>query len=168
MNRKNVIATVTLIGIAVIAGTFVTASISAMHAPLYILRMEQASDSMNFLPTAVNDFTYTAEKGYELNLGIGESCNIYGFCGNVSPYSTGDDTCWTCKTCSTQCEQSICVATCSTCSTCPATCPATCSTCSTCPATCPATCEGATCSGATCSNTCLPKRTCFVTSCIEC
>ncbi|MGC1121456.1 MAG: hypothetical protein WBA22_10225 [Candidatus Methanofastidiosia archaeon] len=154
MNRKNVAVALTIIGIVVIAGTSVTASISAMHAPLYILRMEQASNSMNFLPRAVNGFTYTAEKGYELNLGIGESCNINGYCGNLSPYSTGDDTCWTCDTCVTQCEQNTCLATCATCATCPATCPATC--------------EGATCSGATCSSTCLPKRTCFVTSCIEC
>jgi hypothetical protein len=134
MNRKNATIALTIIGIAVIAGTSVTASIPTMHAPLYILRMEQTSNSMNFSPSAVNGFIYTAEKGFELSLGIGENC-INGYCGNANPYATGQVSCvqTECDTCLTYCGQN----------TCQYTCPITCAT-------------------------CLPKRTCFVTLCIDC
>jgi hypothetical protein len=34
---------------------------------LYTYRMEQASSSMNYLPTEMNEILYTAKRGYKLN-----------------------------------------------------------------------------------------------------
>jgi hypothetical protein len=53
--------------------TFATASSLTLNTPLYIVRMEQASSEMNFLPTEVNGFTYTAVKGCELTYDISSS-----------------------------------------------------------------------------------------------
>lgn len=92
---------------------------AASNTPLYTVRMEQASSQMNFLPTERNTFTYSAEKGVELNYDVTEYCSI-------EPLSTHE---WTCvdSTCGgTLC--STCVNTCgSTCKTCPyQTCGSTC------------------------------------------
>ena len=146
-----------------IAVACVTASSWGGSTPLYTIRMEQASSKMNFLPTAMNAFTYTADNGSLLN------CEPAAYCGNCIPLvSGGVNTCETCpghytcyNTCPDTCEPS-CEGTCfePTCSsTCPVTCETctqptceTCETCSTC-VTCPYTCS--TCKGHdTCWDTC--------------
>lgn len=129
---------ITALGIAC-----VTAISQASHTPLYMIRMEQASSKMSFLPTEMNRFTYAAEKGYTLNYGI------TGYCG-VSPLSTGD-------TCDPECELTE-----EGYYTCSNTCPNTCV--STCISTCPSTCDDPTCHTCvgqyTCPETC---NTCFQT-----
>ena len=58
---------IAVIGAALaLAVTCVTASTSLCNTPLYTFRIEQASSKMNFLPTAMNEFTSTTEKGYNL------------------------------------------------------------------------------------------------------
>lgn len=87
-----------------LAVTTATASPLTVKTPLYTVRMEQASNKMNFLPTEMNGFTYTAEKGYTMNYDILEcycaeplivtwqpTCEFYPTC----------DTCETCVTCGT-------------------------------------------------------------------
>lgn len=135
MDKKKM--SVVMIGVVLVAlGVTVTAS-SVSHTPLYTFRMEQVSDKMNFLPTEVNGFTYTSEKGYVLNYGL------TGFCKNVEPLLT------------------VPIITCPI-NTCPDTCPNTCATCSTCQGqpTCPYTCQD-TCDGLTCEGSC--EGTCEVT-----
>ena len=106
------------VAIAFCAVTVVAASPkSRVNAPLYTFRMEQASSKMNFLPTAVNGFVYTAEEGYNFNY------SATGCCGDVKPLDTGDAT----PTCALTCYPTSC--TCwQTCDdpTCPNTCPVTC------------------------------------------
>lgn len=159
MNKKMSLA---VIGAALICAASLSIADSVMaHTPLYIIRMEHASSKMNFLPTTVNQFMYTTEKGYTVE------CNAAGYKSvlplSTSPASTCDPTCndtcedtceWTCyQTCGNTCA-STCPSTCSTCvSTCWHTCP---STCSTCPITCWNTC-GPTCDescGGTCPREC--------------
>ena len=130
---------------AILAVALVTATPLASKTPLYTYRMESASSKMNFLPTTMNSFIYTAEKGYTVYNNL--ECSECG--GGASPLFL------TCNTCDLDlCDETICA-------TCPATCPYTCgggSTCSsTCPATCPATCP-ITCSGETCSDTSCPVK----------
>jgi hypothetical protein len=158
--------------IVLLAITAVTAHNRTVNTPLYMVRMEQVSSRMNFLPTSANEFAYTAEKGYTLN-----HDGIHGVGGAhvLEPY-TEPPQCETWETCEETCETcwSTCDDTCpNTCSvtcrnTCPATCPATCEeTCDdpTCSQTCPVTCED-TCDGPTCPSTC-DDPTCYVTSCGE-
>jgi hypothetical protein len=144
---------------------FATAGSLMANTPLYTVRMEQSSSKMNFLPTAVNEFTYTAEKGYTV-----EYCMI-GYCSKIQPlavdtsetcsgwtcyasclgYTCSGFTCWgscdgwTCfgVTCWNSCDQFTCSA--------PDTCPDTCDW--TCPVTC-ITCEGYTCDETSCQETC--------------
>jgi hypothetical protein len=146
---------------------FATAGSLMANTPLYTVRMEQASNKMNFLPTAVNEFTYTAEKGYTLEYGF-LNCCIDGATPRVD--TTG--TCWgytctpscvgyTCSgwTCFKSCEQWTCYGitcdiscgyfTCQVPETCPHTCPLSCSgTCVTCPG------QGWTCDDTSCQETC--------------
>ena len=117
---------------------------TSLNTPLYTVRMEQASSRMNFLPYAVNTFTYTTEGGYTLDYGV------TGCCTTVRPFATYNscepDTCdETCPvTCWSTCDDPTCPSTCA--DTCPYTCDDyTCS--STCEETCPNTCD-------TCWNTC--------------
>lgn len=166
--------TIALVGAALVlfALTCVTAR-SSISTPLYNIRMEQQSSKMNFLPTAVNGFTYTTEKGYNLGCDIP---GVAGYCGvsplatspastcNPSCFDTCEDTClWTCF--------DTCENTCSTCeSTCPATCPDTCydtcpATCWTCPFTCQDTCDYSTCPYSTCRNSTCQCSTCEVGTC---
>ncbi|MBU7026917.1 MAG: hypothetical protein HXS48_08240 [Theionarchaea archaeon] len=167
MDKAKVVTTALGITVVLLAVAVVTARPWISDTPLYTVRMEQASSKMNFLPTAVNGFTYTTEKGYTLD------CNVSGYCGAVPLISGGVSTCETCQgqstcwnTCPDTCEPS-CEGTCfgSTCSsTCPSTCSGqtcdtctqptceTCETCSTCP-TQTSTCWS-TCSGYTCKDTC--------------
>lgn len=127
------------------------------HTPLYTFRMEQHSNDMSFLPTVVNGFTYTTEKGYEVTgytmggAGIQDLITIEVTCGTCQ--NTCEQTCP--NTCTPTCEE-----------TCPDTCPLTCFN------TCPITCEtcgpscGGTCGGTcdTCANTCESScSTCHVT-----
>lgn len=147
--QKMSAATVSVV-IAVLALSFVTASALAANTPLFTVRMEQASSKMSFLPTAVNGFTYTVEKGYNLNYDI---CSIHGGVKPSRPtnfgqitceplcepteqgYYTCDYTCWytcpnTCvNTCPVTCDDPTCVPSCQL----------------TCQSTCPDTCEGPTC-----------------------
>ena len=161
-NKKQKISLVaTGIVLTILAVTCVSAS-SRISSPLYMLRMEQASSEMNYLPTDMNIFTYTSQEGYNLNhtancctgaklLITGVTC--YDSCGGTCDY-----TCW--DTCQSTCPNT-CVSTCpdtcvSTCpNTCQSTCPNTCvSTCDTCVSTCWETC-GQTCRY-TCSKPCIP------------
>ena len=100
-------------------------SLQTLNTPLYTYRMEQMSSEMNFLITAVNDFSYTTEKGFTL---IDESspCCIEEL---LNPLTIGS----TCVTCHDP-----------TCVTCPDTCIPTCDD-PTCPETCEPTCEQSTC-----------------------
>ncbi len=155
MDKRQMSLAVVSIVVAFCAITYVTAS-SFAATPLYTVRMEQASSKMNFLPTTVNEFTYTAENGYTVNYAVA------GYCGGIIPLISGgvntcetcdDPTCWnTCPdTCEPTCPNTCMGVTCSTCmqptcETCESTCPYTCSTCTS-------TCWN-TCSGLTCKNTC--------------
>lgn len=136
-NRKMLITVASIC--AVLAATTVIAS-SQPHTPLYTVRMEQASHRMNFLPTAVNEFTYTAENRYTVHYAATGS-------GGICEVTVG-------KTCEGTCIEP----------TCPNTCPHTCAgnpTCSsTCPDTCSSTCDtcDSTCIGDTCESTC--EETC--------
>lgn len=132
---------------ALLAVTCVTASSWTLNTPLYAMRMEQASSKMNFLPTKVNTFSYTTEKGSTLNYGAA------GYCDNEQSLASGDPCISIELSCiATYCEtcpQTQCGSTCSTCeftcpygTHCPHTCHDTCvKTCSTCPNTCE-TCTG--------------------------
>ena len=61
--------------------------------PLYTIRMEQASSNMHFLPTEVNEITYTTTQGYTL------TCDIPTWKSNSTEpgstyWVTHDCTCW--------------------------------------------------------------------------
>ena len=166
--------------IAFCAVTAVAASPKrGVNAPLYTFRMEQASSNMNFLPTAVNAFEYTTEKGYVLDCDTGGCCTNGGVVYDTGCYTCPDDTCEHCptyfpaQTCDYTCPET-CPVTCH--ETCPVTCEHTCPyTCKlTCADTCPYTCEStcpetclvtcATCNP-TCTDTCY--KTCyFTTQCV--
>lgn len=143
-----------VIGIGIMCAALMTATTSP-HTPLYTVRMEQESNKMNFLPTEVNQFTYTAENGctvlYEVSL-----CGVHPLeeptVPETCPNTCDDETCYgptcpetSCNTCST-CSSTCNTCTQPTCETCEETCPYTCSTCSS-------TCWN-TCSGYTCKDTC--------------
>lgn len=139
MNKE--LSTVVIGAAALFALSTVIASSQGYTTPLYTVRMEQASSRMNFLPTAVNQFTYTAEKGYTVNY------NAAGYCGAPLEITVG-------KTCDGTCDIDP---------TCPHTCRSTCDdpTCGeTCPDTCQLTCD-------TCYHTCAlcTFDTCFI-SCV--
>ena len=72
MNRiqKRVSIAVISVSIMSLALACVTASPPTSNTPLYTFRMEQASSESNFLPTAVNEFTYNTKNGYTLNWGF--------------------------------------------------------------------------------------------------
>lgn len=153
MKRKQIYLVVVSAAIVSLVVACVSAS-SLPNTPLYTLRMEQTSSKMNFLPTAMNEFTYTAEAGYTLG------CDVSG--GRGAILRGTDATCHpTCSTCPLTCDETCpdtCENTCPyTCDdpTCPDTCPVTCSTCQTCPYT-VCTCYGS------CYGSCVPtcKLTC--------
>ncbi|MGD2249683.1 MAG: hypothetical protein PVF58_14845 [Candidatus Methanofastidiosia archaeon] len=127
MDKKVVLAGFSVV-VTLIMVTGVYASDMLSSTPLYMVRMEQQSNDMNFLPTEINEFTYSAETGYTITYNA-------GFCG-ASPLGPAPT-----------CEQNPCQWTVDTCPyTCLSTCPATCFE------TCPNTCWGATCEGSTCGN----------------
>ena len=175
MNRKRKIS-IAVFGIVLVlvAVTVVTASPRILpNTPLYAVRMEQASNEMNFSPMEDGGFTYSAESNSEL------SFEFAGFCTQAEPpeptpvpntcqgcesvnYTCQWDTCF--QTCANTCESTClyscadtCVYTCDTCvETCWNTCVYTCKTCVyTCNNTCMETC------GETCGETCY--QTCWIT-----
>jgi hypothetical protein len=175
MNKKQGICIVAIGTIAAfLAAAAVTADSSILSTPLYTYRMEQASDTMNFLPTEQSTFTYTAKQGCNLN------CRAENHCGEGILSTTGLETCYgyfTCQgyyTCSQTCEGythggSTCLTTCLNWWTCTQyTCDLSCDgytcvaafTCmGTCVVTCPETCEtcqgqGWTCNATGCQQTC--------------
>ena len=116
--------------------TTVIASFKISKTPLYIIRMEQVSSKMNFLPTTMSGFIYTAENGYTLNYNVFE-----GYCG-ASSFNVPAGTCY---------------------DTCPYTCPNYCTYPLTCPRTCQALTNCLPCEetyGDTCPFTC---GTCYIT-----
>lgn len=141
--KRKMLATVVSVCAVLVVST-VIASSHVSSTPLYTVRMEQASSKMNFLPTAVNEFTYTAENGSTLNY------EVPGSGGEPLEVTVG-------KTCEGTCVEPTCPHTCPhTCAgnpTCSNTCPDTCgATCDTCDSTCD-TCDS-TCIGNTCEDTC--------------
>jgi hypothetical protein len=146
MDRRKLLLVAVIMVTASLAITCVTAHSLTANTPLYILRMEQASSKMNFLPTAVNGFIYTAEKGYEVTYDTRGNCCINGYGDNANPLATDGVSCveTMCDPCDTYNGEYTCQYTC------PDTCNPTCtgSTCPyTCHQTCPDTCPG---SGPTC------------------
>lgn len=145
MEKKLIVIAASAVFVA-LAVTCVASS-SVNTTPLYTLRMEQASSKMHFLPTAVNGFTYTTEKGYIC--GIVGCCNgtLLGTFDTCSECTTIEITCYTCPPTSWSTCPNTCLYTCR--NTCPNTCQNTCpNTCNTCNPTCPYTCQN------TCPNTC--------------
>ncbi|KYK30038.1 MAG: hypothetical protein HXS48_26870 [Theionarchaea archaeon] len=127
MNKKLYIL---VIGAAMVALAVACVSASSSsNTPLYILRMEQQSSKMNFLPTAVNSFSYTTENGCIL-----DSC-VTGYCGAILMGT--DATCHTCidtcaDTCWNTCPYTVCTCYSSCYGSCVPTCSYTCASCSEC------------------------------------
>lgn len=146
MDRKKMSVVLTGGIVAFLAMTCITALPRMTSTPLYTVRMEQASSEMNFLPTEMNTYVYTAAKGYNLNCCITGRCSCSG--GDVNPLLP-----YTCGTCDEYyCEE-----------------PTHCGTCVTCYSTCQSSCGGtcSTCSGSTCEDTCYPTE-CDWTQWIDC
>ena len=119
MNRK-IVAFIAGIALVSVAITAVTAS-SWVNTPLYTVRMEQVSNNMHFLPTEVNDFTYTAENGCNVTYDVSAYCDANASGIDVQTYS-GGDTCWLYYTCPFTCINNItCYWTCkpTACAPCP-------------------------------------------------
>ena len=143
--KQKMIFVVMSVILAALAVT-VTASALAGHTPLYTVRMEQASNKMHFLPTEMNGFTYTTEKGCTLE------CTVVRKYSDVTPLATLPY-----ATMCITCEPDTCEATCGTCAgwTCDQTsCQQTCYTCEGQGHTCDQTSCQSTCSGNTCWSTC--------------
>ena len=131
-----------IISITVLAVSTLVAGTSST-TPLYTVRYQQASSSLNFLPTAVTGFTYTTQKGYTLQY------DCLGHYGTLLDVTTG-------KTCEGTCQGQQ---TCQGYTTCDLTCWGTCP--NTCGSTCPLTCS-------TCEQTCFTCDTCYVSCLGEC
>ena len=159
--RKWIVLTVVSAASILLAVSVTASSWGLPNTPLHTYRMEQASSEMSFSPVSLSNFSYTVEKGYNINY---EYC-MYGHefddvikaftveptceqetchtCNQSTCCSTCNETCIsTCCTCVSTCS-GTCVNTCNTCvNTCNSTCVSTCDTCvSTCNYTCPATCK---------------------------
>ena len=65
-NQKMPIVTIGAV-LVVLAMTVVTANLLTSHTPLYMVRMEQMSSKMIFLPTVTNEFTYVTQKGVKVD-----------------------------------------------------------------------------------------------------
>ena len=131
--KRNKLVSIGVIGIVIVSlAVAVTATSLGSNTPLYTVRMEQASSKMNFLPTEMNEFTYTAEKGYTIDYDLQADYDY-----SVLPL--GGPTCQhTCPyTCSLTCPNGICQD--KTCGhpICQPTCGYTCEV--TCPVICPDT-----------------------------
>ncbi len=123
MDRKTVFVMVLSATGLLLAITAVTGHSHTIVTPLHTMRMEQASSEMNFLPTAVNEFTYTTEKGNNLNYGLPRKYGDVVPCDTWQQpytciYSTCEDTCETCDaptcpdTCGYTCDDPTCGGTC--------------------------------------------------------
>jgi len=112
MDMKRILLAAISVAVVFLGVTAVTAS-SSLNTPLYTLRMEQVSSKMDFLPSTVNEFTYTAEQGYKLDYDVSGEC-----CSSVKPLGTYPNTQCpdTCDdfTCENSCEDT-CRPTCDTC-----------------------------------------------------
>lgn len=102
---------VAVMGVVFVFITITSASSLMGSTPLYMVRMEQVSSKMNFLPTAVNGFTYTTESGCTVNYNA--TTNNFG----AVPLMTtpGDTYCETCdpeQTCLGTCQEPTCPITC--------------------------------------------------------
>jgi hypothetical protein len=58
------VVSLAVIGVIIVGCAALTTATTGISTPLFILRMEQASSGMNFLPTAMTQFMYVTEKGY--------------------------------------------------------------------------------------------------------
>jgi hypothetical protein len=119
MNRK-ILFIIAGIAVASVTVAAVTAIPLTYNTPLYTVRMEQISSEMNFLPTEMNDFTFTAENGYNLNY-IPEYCDVGSYDTYARTYD-GSYTCWGYYTCPFTCNSNItCYSTCrpTACAPCP-------------------------------------------------
>jgi len=68
MDKSQKWVVTTVVGVILVYAAVVAASSQkSAHTPLYTYRMEQASSTMNYLPTEMNEILYTAKKGYKLN-----------------------------------------------------------------------------------------------------
>ena len=148
---------IAVIGIVAVSITVTSASSLMGSTPLYTVRMEQVSHKMGFLPTEMNGFTYTTERGCTVDYNATKYTVVVPLM--TTPYDTYCDTCEP-ETCEVEtCEEPTCPWTCW--ETCANTCPVTCITCATCPYT-VCTCE-VSCGGSceiTCKNTCIGTETC--------
>jgi hypothetical protein len=124
-NHKVLAAAISAAPAFLAVGT-VIASSQTVETPFYTVRMEQASSKMDFLPTAVTTFTYTAESGYTVHYDVTAWCG--GKAADITEGRSCDGTCYD--------------------PTCPLTCNPTCDS-STCD-----TCEGYTCEDTSCQLTC--------------
>ena len=82
--------------ITFLAATAVTAR-RIPETPLYMYRMETQSSEMDFLPTAVNGFTYSTEKGSTLQYGFVDGSNVVSIFDIPLVLDTGpmcQDTCF--------------------------------------------------------------------------
>lgn len=123
VDRKKMFIAVVSVAVAFCAVACVAAASWTSSTPLYTFRMEQASSEMNFLPTEINNFTYTTEAGSTLNYEITRYCYVNPLEEPTVPVTcpeTCEETCSTCySTCEPTCEEPSCWNTCSsTCSTC--------------------------------------------------
>ena len=107
MDKKKISTAMISLIVASLAVATMTASSSLYNTPLYTFRMEQVSNEMNFLPTEMNDLTYTAENGYNLNYGVAEclwNCDTAG--NDTTPLiMTWQYTCEFYHTCSYECPE---------------------------------------------------------------
>jgi hypothetical protein len=116
------------------------------NTPLFVFRMEQASNSMDFLPLEMSSFDYNTVQGFTLD----QCC-----AGKLMPLFTLGNTCISgCTedaTCVYTCDDNTCLSSCN--GTCGSSCGGTCTTCNSCSSTCSSTC-GDTC-GSTCDASCV-------------
>ena len=75
--RKWMLITAVIAGVVLCAAA-VSALPSLSSTPLYTFRMEQVSSEMSFLPTERNNFTYTTEKGYNMQYAVETLCHSGG------------------------------------------------------------------------------------------
>jgi hypothetical protein len=123
------------------------------NTPLFVFRMEQASNSMDFLPLEMSSFDYNTVQGFTLDQCCAGGLMPLFTLGNTCVSGcTEDATCsYTCTaTCWNTCDDNTCPSSCS--GTCSSTCGSSCGgTCGTCGSTCGGTCGGS------CIETC-PKK----------
>ncbi len=169
MNKKLAIVIVIVSAVFVVCAITVAAS-SGTYSPLYMIRMQQASDKMHFSPATMSGFTYNTEPGCTVGYYAAARCGAEllntapgeTFCDTCPPECyTFEGTCMGSYTCCITCFFETCWITCETCegqgytcddTSCQDTCVGTCDE-PTCSYTCPETCDDPTCFE-TCERTC--------------